>query len=286
MDWTCENLFVAPSSSSRVELLSASWIAALILYHLQAVPCNAHTYAETVLPRCQQGVSLTASSVRPLASCLYPTLSLVNHSCDPNVLRVSTDSGRCLLLALRPLPAGTELLDCYSAHYALQERAERQVDLLSQYFFACACVACAEDWPTAPVLMQTPKSRISLRCPHCGGRLAAETAGSTALTDGCSCGDAVNARTRLKYATVVEDGLAARMKTITQLFMSLPLESIDSKLVASSVDWLKTVLGVDAEKGLSGFLWRPAPAWDLAQELFKLLIVIQTGNWCVEPADN
>ncbi|VDN16356.1 unnamed protein product, partial [Dibothriocephalus latus] len=89
MDWTVANLFVAPSSTTpKVELPPASWVAALILYHLQAIPCNAHTYAETVLPKCQQGVSLTASVVRPLASCLYPTLSLVNHSCDPNVLRV------------------------------------------------------------------------------------------------------------------------------------------------------------------------------------------------------
>ncbi|BHF65842.1 hypothetical protein SprV_0200885500 [Sparganum proliferum] len=286
MDWTSRNLFVAPSSTTKVELPPATWVAACILYHLQAVPCNAHTYAETLLPKCEQGVSLTASSIRPLASCLYPTLSLVNHSCDPNVLRVSTGSGSCLLLALRPLPAGTELLDCYSAHYALQGRAERQADLLSQYCFSCACVACTEDWLTASALMQTPKSLVTLLCPNCGGRLSAEAPGQgpTPASDGCSCEDSVKVQTRLKYANVVEGSLATRMKTVTQLLVSLPLERIDSKLVASSVDWLKTVLGVNAENGLSGFLCRPASAWDLAQELFKLLIVIQTGNWCVEPA--
>ncbi|VDN16209.1 unnamed protein product [Dibothriocephalus latus] len=75
------------------------------------------------------------------------------------------------------------------------------------------------------------------------------------------------------------------MKTVTQLFLSLPLERIDAKLVASSVDWLKRVLDVGTENSLSGFLCRPASAWDLAQELFKLLIVIQSGNWCIEPAD-
>lgn len=45
-------------------------------------------------------------------SAVYPFCSLLNHSCAPNILRVSTGS-RTVLVALRVVEIGEQLFDNY-----------------------------------------------------------------------------------------------------------------------------------------------------------------------------
>lgn len=42
----------------------------------------------------------------------FPFCSLINHSCAPNVIRVSVD-GRVALIVCRPIQKGSQLFDCY-----------------------------------------------------------------------------------------------------------------------------------------------------------------------------
>ncbi|VDD76761.1 unnamed protein product [Mesocestoides corti] len=245
----------APSPQNRrPDRLPASWAAACLLYHLQSVPSNAHSYAETLFPSHDD---LRCAEVRALASCLYPSLSLVNHSCDPVVVRNCAANATCSLTALRPLAAGSELLDCYCAHYALQCRAERQAAIASQYCFVCACDACTHNWPGLSA-EPLPGTRIFLKCPRCSKRFSLAEAKCT------NCGDNAG---RKRYTELVEVELPRRLEM-----------SLSGHVTGNSLAWSRTLL-----EELAELLSRPAPAWDMGQELYKILLTLADGNWCMEP---
>lgn len=73
-------------------------------------------------------------------------MSLLNHSCSPNVVRHCHGTAM-VLRALRPIPAGQQLLDNYGYHHAVMRRDERRRQLQAQYRFLCECDACRDDWP-------------------------------------------------------------------------------------------------------------------------------------------
>lgn len=71
---------------------------------------------------------------------LYPRLSLLNHSCQPNCV-LAFRGTTALLRPLRRLAAGEELTIAYCD--VVDSRAARQALLAQQYFFACRCERCA-----------------------------------------------------------------------------------------------------------------------------------------------
>jgi len=97
-----------------------------------------------------------------------PFCSLINHSCNPNVLRHSRPN-HIVLYAMYPIRKGEQvlsyillelflsfsfyviillqILDNYGQHYAVLSKAERQQKLLKQYHFNCDCIPCRENWP-------------------------------------------------------------------------------------------------------------------------------------------
>lgn len=119
--------------------------------HLQGLPCNAHSLSETTIP---VESSLELVSVDYVGNALYPALSMVNHSCSPNVVRVTMASGQCVLKAIWPIMAGEQVLDNYSFHCATVPLSVRQEQLKEQYHFQCRCIACVEDWPTFDKLLR------------------------------------------------------------------------------------------------------------------------------------
>ncbi|KAI2802113.1 hypothetical protein BLOT_010305 [Blomia tropicalis] len=121
-------------------------IGSLILYHLFQMNTNLITISEVNYSEQQTIGSKPKHSTEldlPIGIGFYPTISLVNHSCDPNL--VSTFLGsRLLLRASKPLEmVGTELTTTYGPTYSTMNYNERQSTLKSQYFFKCNCSACA-----------------------------------------------------------------------------------------------------------------------------------------------
>jgi len=112
-------------------------VGGILLTHLQNLPCNAHEIASGTVKDSVQSEIGAAS---------YGTLSLINHSCDPNVVR-HYHSSHAVVTSVRTILAGEEILDNYGYHYAVMPREERQRKLQSQYYFSCACVSCKETWP-------------------------------------------------------------------------------------------------------------------------------------------
>lgn len=118
-----------------------SLIGSFLLRLLQSLPCNAHEISETINSDDEE-VPINLE----IGAAAYACLSLLNHSCDPNVVRHS-HGNTAVLRAIKFIPSGQQILDNYGYHYAVHSRESRQMHLQSQYLFACACEACSDLWP-------------------------------------------------------------------------------------------------------------------------------------------
>nr|XP_055229956.1 histone-lysine N-methyltransferase SMYD3 isoform X3 [Gorilla gorilla gorilla] len=70
---------------------------------------------------------------------LYPSISLLNHSCDPNC-SIVFNGPHLLLRAVRDIEVGEELTICYLDMLMTSE--ERRKQLRDQYCFECDCFRC------------------------------------------------------------------------------------------------------------------------------------------------
>ena len=82
---------------------------------------------------------------------LYPSMSLLNHSCDPNC-SIVFNGPHLLLRAVRDVEAGEELTICYLDMLMTSE--ERRKQLRDQYCFDCDCFRC-QTQDKAPAQNQT-----------------------------------------------------------------------------------------------------------------------------------
>ena len=132
-----------------------------ILRQLQMLPCNAHECSELAVKRDNISDSVTME----IGAAIYPVLSLLNHSCDPNVVRHSYGD-TIVVRAIRNIPKGGELLDNYGALCALTECKDRREKLEKQYFFMCNCLACIDDYP---LYLELPTDVPVFKCDKCAG---------------------------------------------------------------------------------------------------------------------
>ncbi|XP_029449811.1 histone-lysine N-methyltransferase SMYD3 [Rhinatrema bivittatum] len=96
-----------------------------ILEYFAKVTCNSFTISDGEMQEVGVG--------------LYPSMSLLNHSCDPNCVIVF--EGRCLLLrTIREIQLGEELTISYID--VMMPTADRQIQLKRQYCFECTCNRC------------------------------------------------------------------------------------------------------------------------------------------------
>ncbi|XP_075980473.1 SET and MYND domain containing, class 4, member 4 [Anticarsia gemmatalis] len=120
------------------------YVADNLLRHIMTSPTNMHGISSNI--ENSEGKFLDECNI---ASGAYAFLSLLNHSCSPNVVRYSKlGTGQMTLLAIRPIKKGMQIFDNYGYHHALQNRDTRRANLKFQYKFDCNCKACVDDWPT------------------------------------------------------------------------------------------------------------------------------------------
>ncbi|XP_063812180.1 SET and MYND domain-containing protein 4 isoform X2 [Pseudophryne corroboree] len=150
------------------KILDLQLIGSAILLHMLQLHCNAQAVTVIQEEYEEYTTSLVESNkcVR-LATALFPVLSLLNHSCDPNTS--VTFQGRCAIVkASRPIRKGEEVEHCYGPHKLRMDRAERRHLLKDQYFFMCQCEACKQE--------QGSKDNASCDfcCPKCQATLEGE----------------------------------------------------------------------------------------------------------------
>ncbi|KAB7497667.1 Histone-lysine N-methyltransferase ASHR1 [Armadillidium nasatum] len=132
------------------------FVSSLILRHLQNSSCNAHNIVEFFVRD-----NLDIISVHYLGISIYPTISLINNSCNPNVFKyyVGKDS---VIRATNIIRKGEQILDNYSHAYDTMRRESRRNFLKNQYMFHCGCIACEENWP----IFEDNKVYMKLACPE------------------------------------------------------------------------------------------------------------------------
>ncbi|CAL1547399.1 unnamed protein product [Lymnaea stagnalis] len=139
-------------------------IGDLLLRHILQLVCNAHaitsvqTEGENELPES----TVDISQVR-IATAIYPTASLMNHSCDPTI--ISSFIGDILVVkTVMDVNKGEEIYNCYGPHHCRMRREERQEILRSQYHFDCCCPPCCDG--------DVSNERFgALKCTYCAGIL-------------------------------------------------------------------------------------------------------------------
>ena len=139
-------------------------IATHLLKQIQMLPCNAHEVSEQRLA----GIDYANAKLTEVGSAVYTTLSLLNHSCDPSVVRHCYDD-TCVLRAIKYIKKGDPIVDNYGFIYAVEEKVSRQKHIYEQYYFTCACHACINDWPLYDALPTTP---LDFQCRHCNSILS------------------------------------------------------------------------------------------------------------------
>jgi len=125
----------------NVQLQDKVLVGGILLTHLQNLPCNAHELSEIDIP----GGSVKETVQSEIGAAAFGTLSLLNHSCDPNVVR-NYYSSHAVVRSIRYIKAGEEILDNYGYHYAVMPKEERQRKLYNQYYFTCECTSCTCNW--------------------------------------------------------------------------------------------------------------------------------------------
>ncbi|KAL7017896.1 hypothetical protein ACKWTF_010560 [Chironomus riparius] len=89
----------------------------------------------------------------------YPFISLINHSCAPNVHRMYAE-GKMFIMVERPIKKGEQLFDCYRTTFFTQPKAERQMILYEDYSFQCQCEACTKNYPLFHSLKSMDKKTL------------------------------------------------------------------------------------------------------------------------------
>ncbi|XP_053703023.1 SET and MYND domain-containing protein 4 isoform X2 [Synchiropus splendidus] len=135
---------------------SGGSLGGAVLRHLLQLRCN----AQAVVALQDTGVShslVQSSQEVRIATALFSTLSLLNHSCCPNTSLVFTagqttegdaaGSKRGVTATVRAAAAvqpGQEILHCYGPHSSRMPTPQRRRLLQEQYFFLCRCEACSQ----------------------------------------------------------------------------------------------------------------------------------------------
>ncbi|KAM8835852.1 SET and MYND domain-containing protein 4 isoform 2-T2 [Synchiropus picturatus] len=159
----CRKLYsVGQTPASWEAAESGGSLGGAVLRHLLQLRCN----AQAVVALQDTGVShslVQSSQEVRIATALFSTLSLLNHSCCPNTSLLFTagqttegdaaGSKRGVTATVRAAAAvqpGQEILHCYGPHSSRMPTPQRRRLLQEQYFFLCRCEACSQQEQDTP----------------------------------------------------------------------------------------------------------------------------------------
>ena len=132
-------------------------MAEIILKLMQAASTNSSEIG--LYQKFENASSLMESGISSIGGTLAPSVSLLNHSCDPNTIKIF-NKGTIILMASRIIKEGEEVLSTYSYNFAEADKKKRQEYLKRKYCFDCQCRACDENWP---IKEEVPKNFDDLR---------------------------------------------------------------------------------------------------------------------------
>lgn len=192
-------------------------VGGAVLRFLQIISCN--------------GVEVTQLHVQPqilkstperIGLALYPTASLVNHSCNP-AMEVVFYGDACAMRATRNVESSDELTIDYGFLYYATPREERHKFLSEQYFFDCSCCACVNKWGVKSTL---PSCSIPpLKCIRCQHRLSLTQRQGKDPTK-VKCGKCAMVQNPLAYLDRLQESTTVVEKTLQTAKATSPVDAI------------------------------------------------------------
>ncbi|CAH8848436.1 unnamed protein product [Trichobilharzia szidati] len=283
---------IPENNHSNSSLLPFTWASTCILHHLQCVSSNGHSLSqpeyflseETRKELTEPGIDLNLLSSIELSNCLYPVLSLINHSCDPNVTNVTQSEFQCSIYSLRPIQCNEVIYGNYGLHYAVHSLTERQNSLKSQYHFQCTCTACVNNWSGMNSNIVRSMD-FQLKCFTCSGAIV-----SNALNDNnkvelpkggqlCYCSQQIQMKSISRFQKLFFNDLFNKFDTIPLSFQKTSPNKINDKFLNKFIAYTTRMLSTDC---LYGILQRPCIQLDWLQELLKQLFDLQHTSWSYE----
>ncbi|XP_059485308.1 SET and MYND domain-containing protein 4-like [Neocloeon triangulifer] len=99
-----------------------------------------------MLHSCDFDVFGSAKSVeKDFGLAIYLASSFINHSCSPNMIRVSYGS-TAVYRIIKPVAKGEELTESYHVGMQIPSESRKRV-CVNECCFHCQCLACRNDWP-------------------------------------------------------------------------------------------------------------------------------------------
>ncbi|GCC17986.1 hypothetical protein chiPu_0021608 [Chiloscyllium punctatum] len=265
---------------------------ALLRHHLQLV-CNAQAITAVRVTGGGHSHVAEMEEVR-IATAFYCTVSLLNHSCEPNT-SITFHNTTIIVRASQYIAAGQEVLHCYGPHWSRMAVRERQQALRSQYFFHCQCTACVRE--EGKVGMDSLLGQFL--CSYCGVELQdSKEAHCTCLNSSCRL--IVSKQALFQQVKKVRDqiGFARHLSTqhpdkalrllseCQQLACTLvsgqhplqgEIEDCLAQTHASRGDWLVAARHMRKSKELVQIQYG-AQSVELGKELFKLAQILFNGH--------
>ncbi|RNA41449.1 SET and MYND domain-containing 4-like [Brachionus plicatilis] len=138
-------------------------VSSVTLRHLLQCICNAH--AITGL-KDEANVQQTFSrDQHRYATAIYPRVSLLNHSCNSNVVSsFKENSDTIVVKASRTIRKSEQIFNSYGPHYIKMTFFQRKQSLSEQYHFDCDCSECLDQSS-----IFTQSKLTGLRCFYCTG---------------------------------------------------------------------------------------------------------------------
>ncbi|XP_023931505.1 SET and MYND domain-containing protein 4 [Lingula anatina] len=171
------------------------YIGGLLLRHVLQLICNAHAITELQTSSLSTESLVDSLSQVRIATAIYPTASLMNHSCDPTIIS-SFQNDILIVKATKDVEKGEEIFNCYGPNCRRMPWAERQKCLKEQYFFECTCTACTKD-------VAKEEKFKALKCPSCAGPLTFSK--PTHLFSCVQCGQQTHATEQLQGAVLARE---------------------------------------------------------------------------------
>ncbi|KAK6191540.1 hypothetical protein SNE40_003204 [Patella caerulea] len=248
-----EKSLTAQPLASKSHLPEKCIIGSHILRHIQMLPCNAHEVSELDYRQ----FDLPNSQTVEIGPAIYATLSLINHSCDPNVVRHSYGNN-CAVRAIRNIPKGTEIFDNYGALSPLCSKKDRQEKLMYQYYFKCSCKACIENWP---LYFNIPSEVPFFYCEKCSGPLVVPEDGKTQRTMCEKC----------RYVQDMTPKIDVFMRS-DEIFTKKLKEIVKGEVTSDALDVLTNHL-----RTLDRLIVRPFADYNDCQEAIKQCLNLQAN---------
>ncbi|XP_071529241.1 SET and MYND domain-containing protein 4-like isoform X2 [Panulirus ornatus] len=162
------------------EHIDVPQLACALMRHIAQLVSNAHAVTQIMASGFGQKSKTQQVLQKRVASAIYPTASLMNHSCKPNIIN-SFYKDLLVIRTIQDVNPGDHINNCYGLHYCRQTRTERQESLRRQYFFSCKCLPCIQ-----PEYLQKEAAWSGFLCENCRGILSWMDQGDPS---GCDLGD-------------------------------------------------------------------------------------------------